>query len=48
MNVWRTRLRSSRRARLAAIARRTVVGQAMPFLDPPLRDEFGLAVAIWA
>jgi hypothetical protein len=28
----------------AAIARRIVAGQAMPFLDPPLRDELGLPV----
>jgi predicted RNase H-like nuclease len=32
----------------AAIARRIVAGVATPFPDPPLRDEFGLPVAIWA
>jgi predicted RNase H-like nuclease len=32
----------------AAIARRIVAGTALPFPDPPLRDEFGLPVAIWA
>jgi len=32
----------------AAIARRIAVGVAVPFPDPPLRDEFGLPVAIWA
>jgi predicted RNase H-like nuclease len=32
----------------AAIARRIVAGTARPFPDPPLCDEFGLPVAIWA
>jgi predicted RNase H-like nuclease len=32
----------------AAIARRLHAGSAQPFPDPPLRDAFGLAVAIWA
>jgi predicted RNase H-like nuclease len=32
----------------AVIARRILAGTAMPFPDPPLRDEFGLPVAIWA
>jgi predicted RNase H-like nuclease len=32
----------------AAIARRIQAGVAAPFPDPPLRDEFGLPVAIWA
>ena len=32
----------------AAIARRILAGTAVPFPDPPLRDEFGLPVAIWA
>jgi predicted RNase H-like nuclease len=32
----------------AAIARRLLAGVAVPFPDPPLRDEFGLPVAIWA
>jgi predicted RNase H-like nuclease len=32
----------------AAVARRILAGQAMPFPDPPGRDEFGLPVAIWA
>jgi predicted RNase H-like nuclease len=32
----------------AAIARRILAGAAAPFPDPPLRDEFGLPVAIWA
>jgi predicted RNase H-like nuclease len=32
----------------AAIARRILAGVAVPFPDPPLRDEFGLPVAIWA
>jgi len=32
----------------AAIARRILDGVAAPFPDPPLRDEFGLPVAIWA
>jgi predicted RNase H-like nuclease len=32
----------------AAIARRILAGMATPFPDPPLRDEFGLPVAIWA
>jgi hypothetical protein len=27
---------------------RIVVDRAMPFLDPLLRDEFGLPAAIWA
>jgi predicted RNase H-like nuclease len=31
----------------AAIARRILAGVAAPFPDPPLRDEFGLPVAIW-
>jgi predicted RNase H-like nuclease len=31
-----------------AIARRILAGAAAPFPDPPLRDEFGLPVAIWA
>jgi predicted RNase H-like nuclease len=32
----------------AAIARRIRAGRARPFPDPPLRDEFGLPIAIWA
>jgi predicted RNase H-like nuclease len=32
----------------AAIARRILAGRATPFPDPPLRDEYGLRVAIWA
>jgi predicted RNase H-like nuclease len=32
----------------AAIARRIHAGLARPFPDPPLRDEFGLPIAIWA
>jgi predicted RNase H-like nuclease len=32
----------------AAIARRVLVGVAEPFPNPPLRDEFGLPIAIWA
>src|SRR5262245_41836720 len=32
----------------AAIARRIRAGTARPFPDPPERDEFGLAMAIWA
>jgi predicted RNase H-like nuclease len=32
----------------AAIARRILHGVAVPFPDPPLWDEFGLPVAIWA
>jgi predicted RNase H-like nuclease len=32
----------------ATIARRLHAGSARPFPDPPLRDAFGLAVAIWA
>lgn len=32
----------------AAIARRILAGRATPFPDPPLRDGFGLPVAIWA
>jgi predicted RNase H-like nuclease len=32
----------------AAIARRIAAGVAVPFPDPPPRDEFGLPVAIWA
>lgn len=32
----------------AAIARRILAGVAVPFPDPPLRDECGLPVAIWA
>jgi predicted RNase H-like nuclease len=32
----------------AAIARRILAGTAVPFPDPPLCDEFGLPVAIWA
>jgi predicted RNase H-like nuclease len=32
----------------AAIARRIRQGLACPFPDPPERDEFGLAMAIWA
>ncbi len=32
----------------AAIARRIHAGLAMPFPDPPLRDGFGLPMAIWA
>jgi predicted RNase H-like nuclease len=32
----------------AAIARRILAGCAKPFPDPPLRDEFGLPMAIWA
>lgn len=32
----------------AAIARRVLARVAVPFPDPPLRDEFGLPIAIWA
>jgi predicted RNase H-like nuclease len=32
----------------AAIARRILARVAVPFPNPPLRDEFGLPVAIWA
>jgi predicted RNase H-like nuclease len=32
----------------AAVARRLHAGTARPFPDPPPRDEFGLAMAIWA
>jgi predicted RNase H-like nuclease len=32
----------------AAIGRRILAGTATPFPNPPLRDEFGLPVAIWA
>jgi predicted RNase H-like nuclease len=32
----------------AAIARRILAGRATSFPDPPLRDEVGLPVAIWA
>jgi predicted RNase H-like nuclease len=32
----------------AVVARRILAGVATPFPDPPLRDEFGLPVAIWA
>jgi predicted RNase H-like nuclease len=32
----------------AAAALRILAGRATPFPDPPLRDEFGLPVAIWA
>ncbi len=32
----------------AAIARRILARVAVPFPDPPLRDEFGLPAAIWA
>ena len=32
----------------AAIARRLHAGLAQPFPDPPPRDAFGLAMAIWA
>ena len=32
----------------AAVARRIRAGLARPFPDPPERDEFGLAMAIWA
>jgi predicted RNase H-like nuclease len=32
----------------AAIARRIHAGLARPFPDPPLRDAFGLPMAIWA
>lgn len=32
----------------AAIARRIRAGEATPFPDPPLHDEFGLPMAIWA
>ena len=32
----------------AAIARRIHRGEATPFPDPPPRDAFGLAMAIWA
>jgi predicted RNase H-like nuclease len=32
----------------AAIARRIRAGLARPFPDPPLRDEHGLPIAIWA
>jgi len=32
----------------AAIARRIHAGAARPFPDPPLRDDYGLRIAIWA
>ena len=32
----------------AAIARRIHAGVALPFPDPPQRDEYGLPIAIWA
>jgi predicted RNase H-like nuclease len=32
----------------AAVARRILAGVAAPFPDPPLRDDYGLPVAIWA
>jgi predicted RNase H-like nuclease len=32
----------------AVIARRVHAGLARPFPDPPLRDAYGLAIAIWA
>jgi predicted RNase H-like nuclease len=32
----------------AAIARRILAGKATPFPDPPVHDEYGLPVAIWA
>jgi predicted RNase H-like nuclease len=32
----------------AAVARRLFAGTARPFPDPPPRDKFGLAMAIWA
>jgi predicted RNase H-like nuclease len=32
----------------AAVARRIHAGVAQPFPDPPPRDAFGLAMAIWA
>jgi predicted RNase H-like nuclease len=32
----------------AAVARRILAGRATPFPDPPLRDDCGLPVAIWA
>jgi predicted RNase H-like nuclease len=32
----------------AAIAQRIYAGVALPFPDPPLRDQFGLPMAIWA
>jgi predicted RNase H-like nuclease len=32
----------------ATVARRILAGTATPFPDPPLCDEFGLPVAIWA
>jgi len=32
----------------AVIARRIHAGIAVPFPDPPLRDQFGLPMAIWA
>jgi predicted RNase H-like nuclease len=32
----------------AAIARRIHAGIARPFPDPPLRDDYGLPIAIWA
>jgi predicted RNase H-like nuclease len=32
----------------AAIARRIHAGMARPFPEPPGRDAFGLAMAIWA
>jgi predicted RNase H-like nuclease len=32
----------------AATAQRILGGRAEPFPDPPLRDDFGLPVAIWA
>lgn len=30
------------------IAKRLVDGTAQPFPDPPMRDEYGLPIAIWA
>src|SRR5579864_757635 len=32
----------------AAMARRIHAGTARPFPDPPLRDDYGLSIAIWA
>jgi predicted RNase H-like nuclease len=32
----------------AAVARRIRAGRAKPFPDPPLKDELGLPIAIWA
>jgi predicted RNase H-like nuclease len=32
----------------AAVARRIHIGQAQLFPDPPKRDQFWLAMAIWA